>query len=130
VAVHVEPWPVGEMQRHLCTAKGLVHFAREDANPRIVYEAMLAGLPVFTTYESNLPPILVEQEFMTVVHSQTAPRSSSNRKTVQQMFQRFMEDKVRQQRNVAERIWQFVDKELAEDRAFHPVCVKMGICEP
>ena len=38
-----------ELLRRLCRAKALLHYASEDANPRAVYEAFLAGLPALIT---------------------------------------------------------------------------------
>ena len=39
--------------REMATAAGLVHFSSGDRNPRVLYEALLFGLPLFV---SRVPP--------------------------------------------------------------------------
>ena len=64
----------GHLYAGMCTGVGLVHFA-EDKNPRSVYEAVQAGLPVFINKEAQVSKDLEEQPFVVVsAHHQQQQR--------------------------------------------------------
>jgi len=50
--------------RHLCKAAGVVHFAETDVNPRVAYEGLYAGIPLFITRKSDVPVELFQQPFV------------------------------------------------------------------
>eukprot|EP00951_Prasinocladus_malaysianus_P010536 scaffold77306_cov39-Prasinocladus_malaysianus.AAC.1 len=69
ILVHAKPMAREELLQSLCRAKGAIHFALTDANPRAVYEELLAGLPVFLSGESRVPKVVASQRFIKMTSS-------------------------------------------------------------
>eukprot|EP00873_Tetraselmis_striata_P038476 jgi/Tetstr1/458740/TSEL_045127.t1 len=64
VVIHWKKQPQETVARHSCNAKGLIHYARVDANPRAVDESLINGMPVFVSRESMLPSALRSEPFV------------------------------------------------------------------
>eukprot|EP00873_Tetraselmis_striata_P023867 jgi/Tetstr1/444131/TSEL_032029.t1 len=120
VKIHSTPLMRGELLNELCAAKGAVHYAHTDANPRALYESLLAQLPVFITSESRIPRIVMRQPFVTAV-------KFGDKAELQDRFQAFMLQ-VQNSLTLRQQISEFVDTELVEERALGKVCQEMGIC--
>jgi len=56
--------PKSDVLAHICRARGVVHYAKSDLNPRAAYEGLYAGLPLFITTLSGVPRILLDQPFV------------------------------------------------------------------
>ena len=52
------------LMRKVCHSKGSVIFSRSDANPRVAYEGLPAGNPVFASAQTHLPKVMLEQPFV------------------------------------------------------------------
>jgi len=53
-----------ELLRAMCRAKGVVLCPRHDSNPRVVYEAVLTGCPVYVCLEANVPEKMLALPFV------------------------------------------------------------------
>lgn len=127
ITVHESPLQRADLLSEMCKAKGLVHYASADANPRVVYEAILAGLPVFVTKQSNLPLKVQQQPFVYLTNQYTATNQTILK--LNEDFARFMrfvqtakEDKL--QRDIDE----FIRTALTEEASYNGICIKMRIC--
>mmetsp|Transcript_12630 Transcript_12630/g.29979 ORF Transcript_12630/g.29979 Transcript_12630/m.29979 type:complete len:443 (+) Transcript_12630:307-1635(+) len=56
--------PQTELLNAMCHAKGVVIFPRSDSNPRVVYEALLTGCPVYVSSDANVPQKLIKLPFV------------------------------------------------------------------
>jgi hypothetical protein len=123
VVIHDTPLERGELLRELCAAKGAVHYAHTDANPRAMYESLLADLPVFITSDSRIPRLVMRQSFVTAVKYGEKTELKDN-------FAKFMKGLRDEESSESVRlqIEAFVDKELVEERALGRMCQDMGIC--
>ena len=92
-----------------------------DNNPRVVYEALSAGNPVFVTPESNLPDILYQHSGFVSSVSKNATRSE-----FALAFHEFMEH-VRDPEEVRPAIRSFVHEFLDPQRVYEGVARKMGL---
>ena len=52
------------LMRKVCHSKGSIIFSCSDANPRVAYEGLPAGNPVFASAQTNLPRVMLEQPFV------------------------------------------------------------------
>lgn len=128
MVVHQKPLERADLLSEMCKAKGLVHYARADANPRVVYESIVAGLPVFVSEQSNIPQKLQQQPFVHVTPWEPI-RTRSIRK-LNKDFSKFMKyiSSVNQKKLQAT-IDKFISSELTEEASYNGICIKMGICE-
>lgn len=113
----------------MCSAKGAIHYASRDQNPRSLYEFLVAGLPVFITEESRIPEVVKQQEFVFLTsYSETATLEDNTRK-INEDFERFMKYvDATTQTEIDGRIDDFVENVMTEENAYGSVCVKLGIC--
>ena len=120
--VHREGLSREQLQSVMCSAKGTVHFAAADANPRVLYESILAGLPVFITAQSRFPQVMHNQRFVHVTDFDDTAKANEDFAR----FLRFLETedpgKLRQE------MYSAADRELEEDHALSKVCSHFGIC--
>jgi hypothetical protein len=124
IVAHTEVLTRHELLHTMCGAMGLIHFARTDANPRAVYEGLLAGLPAFITKEARVPSLLGRQAFVQMVSNELDAAE------VNAHFGRFMHMlEEREERRLDRRIKAFIKSDLIEDRALRKICGQLGICE-
>ena len=97
--------------------------AREDHNPRVVYEMLYAGLPVFPSDQASTPEQLNRQPFVTMSEF-VQPGESPD--TMKANFRRFLA--MATQPWVREHIERFLDEEMQLGRVYGELCIKMGIC--
>ena len=112
--------PREEIFAAMCSARGAIHYAKSDANPRVLYESLTANLPVLITAESRFPDVVRSQPFVFGVQF-------GDKQQLHDAMSRFM-SVVRGQQSRA-LIEAFVEKELNEDIALRNVCAMMGICK-
>jgi len=123
VNIHDDPANRTELFQAMCSARGAVHFARTDANPRCVYESIMAELPVLLTAESRVPGIVKRQSFVfdirfgdqKALSQKMGAFMSAVRGTHRTPWRRSMED--------------FIRNELTEDKALGKMCAKLRICK-
>ena len=65
VTVHAEDVTRDELfNAMICRAKGVIHYASRDMNPRILYESLAAHLPILITSQSMIPEVILRQPFV------------------------------------------------------------------
>lgn len=95
-----------------------------DANPRVVYESVLAGLPVFVSEESRVPRIFRAQQFV------FPTKRDSIKPNLNNDFKKFMEYvKSASRYEMSQRMDEFVSREMLEHRALSKICARLGICD-
>mmetsp|Transcript_34692 Transcript_34692/g.98304 ORF Transcript_34692/g.98304 Transcript_34692/m.98304 type:complete len:424 (+) Transcript_34692:163-1434(+) len=52
------------LMHQMCVAKGVVSFSKFDSNPRVVYEGLPAGNPVYISSETKIPITIHRQGFI------------------------------------------------------------------
>mmetsp|Transcript_18803 Transcript_18803/g.52417 ORF Transcript_18803/g.52417 Transcript_18803/m.52417 type:complete len:413 (+) Transcript_18803:252-1490(+) len=123
VIVHREPATRAELfHAMLCRARGVIHYAKDDMNPRILYESLTANLPVLITRQSRIPETISQQPFVAVVDF----GQQQSLDTGLYWFMRL----VSSSNNIIlkETIQKFSMRELREDLALHSNCVTLGLC--
>lgn len=133
-----------DMVRVMAKSSGLIHFSNGDRNPRVLYEALMFGLPVFVSVQA-MPYIGLQcQPFVTLTDTngtkeevaahlrrfvkyltdsekfkQTARKMSTNG-TKPWLFRKL--------HNAQQAIRLFVEEELAEHFVYATFCQRFGIC--
>lgn len=123
VIVNRKPFKMEEVLMKLCSSKGIVHYALNDANPRAVYEAFMGGLPAIISKESNVPKIVQKQKF--VVMASSRKRATFNEKFTE--FMKIVNDRVKY--SVDEQTHNFFLEEMEEGMSLFNMCVHMGLCK-
>jgi len=109
-----------ELLGAMCHSKGVVLFPRHDSNPRVVYEGLLSGCPVYASREANVPQALLELPFV-----------FSGRRKAPASFHDFMEAIRREGRATGffEDIRTRSSRMLRPDVVFEDLMHKLGICD-
>lgn len=106
-----------------CSSSGLVHFA-SDNNPRVPYEGVSTGNPLFTTYDADLHSDIYKQSFVTSVYF------NATEEEFNQKFRRFMSQVRREDRSWETELQAFVRENLQPRKTYLGLCELMGICAP
>lgn len=125
VNIHSSALSREQLQERMCSSRGTIHYAHQDANPRSLYESLVAGLPVLITKESKVPEIFHTQRFVHV----TSYHKSSHDKTNKALsdFLRYLEGEGPDE--IKKAAFRFAGQEiLDESKAFHHVCKGLKIC--
>ena len=110
-----------ELLSLLCRAKGLVHYARRDSNPRVIYQAAAAGTPSLVTVESAIPEHVQQHEQAVTTTSFTAGSVRLNAD-----FRKFKQNM--EQPDAARRVMEYAMTELDPETVWADICRQMGIC--
>lgn len=104
-----------------CKSAGLVHYAKGDNNPRVAYEALYAGSPLFVTKNAKLPGRIYEQtKFVTSLEWGVSKEEFATK------FQSFM-DMVKSSKTQKD-VYSWVDRALVPDGIYRKLCVAVGVC--
>lgn len=123
INLHDDSMKYTSMLEALCRAKGAIHYALADANPRAVYEEVLAGLPVLVSHQSRVAHVLKRQPFVKLTDA-TNPPSKLNEDLA--WFLDLIGSREKLQLDAA--IDTFIDEEMELGRALHNMCETMLIC--
>ncbi|KAJ8602585.1 hypothetical protein CTAYLR_008770 [Chrysophaeum taylorii] len=125
------------MMRDLATASGLIHYSSGDRNPRVLYEALYFGLPLFVSIQSMPYVALQCQSFvaLTDVDRDAATMNAELKAWVDGLtLNERRKDKVRRgTRNATTyqaAILAYVRDHLTPARVYHNLCERFGLCEP
>eukprot|EP00873_Tetraselmis_striata_P014227 jgi/Tetstr1/434491/TSEL_023583.t1 len=131
IEVHLDRVDRGELQRRACGASGMVLFPRKDRNPRVLYEGLYHGLPLFLTESTRAPRVLTKHRFAFVApyFDPANPRPSQEAAPAQfsRQLAKFMAV-ARRPESVLADIQAFVAKELSPGRVYGNMCQRMGLC--
>lgn len=128
------------MMAEMAKASGLIHFATADRNPRVIYEAMYFGLPLFVSIQS-MPYIALQcQTFVTLADANQGAGDLNLR------FSAWVNSIAANERRKAEisrglldanTTWTFqramrhlVDAHLTPNRVFSTFCERFALCAP
>jgi hypothetical protein len=129
VEVHLDPVPLEELLSRACSAAGVIQFSMRDENPRVVYELLYAGLPVFVTREARTPDALNEQPFVRVVDYVDGVRSSAHQRHVMNReLHAFLA--LTREATVRGAMEVFLRDAMRPEDIYARVCVQMGLCLP
>mmetsp|Transcript_8482 Transcript_8482/g.11807 ORF Transcript_8482/g.11807 Transcript_8482/m.11807 type:complete len:610 (+) Transcript_8482:46-1875(+) len=117
-------------------ASGLIHLANGDRNPRVLYEALYFGLPIFVSIQS-MPYIGLQcQRFvqLTDVNASAADLNAQLKKWID--FIRFNNIKNTDdnpnngstRRNLQASIRRYVDNQLSPQAVYRNLCQRFGLC--
>ena len=120
VEIQISQVPPREIFAAMCSARGAIHYAKSDDNPRVLYESLTANLPVLVSDESRVPDVVRRQPFVFGVQF-------GDKQKLHDAMSRFMSVVRRQQSRAL--IEAFVEREVNEDNALRNVCAMMGICK-
>ena len=123
VIIHGNPANRTELMSAICSAKGAIHYAKTDANPRVLYEFLMAQLPVLITKESRVPRTVLKQPF---VEGVKFGDKNELKRSLGHLMEKIKDPVV--SKAAREDISSFIAKELDEDVALAKVCTLMGIC--
>jgi len=127
VKLQSEPLDREALLERLCRSSGLIHYAAGDANPRALYEAILARLPAFVTRESRIPDIVQKQPF--VIGTNYSP--GTNKPLLNHDFARFMQliqNREKEDSRIEYHLDVFINTVLEAEHALHNMCKLMGLC--
>mmetsp|Transcript_29349 Transcript_29349/g.82772 ORF Transcript_29349/g.82772 Transcript_29349/m.82772 type:complete len:468 (+) Transcript_29349:335-1738(+) len=119
IAIAVGKLSKNALFKRLCRAAGLVMMS-DDSNPRSVYEALMAGLPVFVTDEAQVSSTLYGQPW----YIRTSLRKDSDR--INRDFQKFLE--VVAQGSWTQHIQAWAATELSNKVVYQRLCQRIGLC--
>jgi hypothetical protein len=102
-----------------CQSAGLIHYAKGDNNPRVAYEALYAGTPLFVTRNANLPERIYRQNFVESLEWGSEEFSAK--------FQGFM-DMIKSPKT-HEEVHAWVDRYLVPDKVYRNLCTSVGVCK-
>mmetsp|Transcript_34087 Transcript_34087/g.85900 ORF Transcript_34087/g.85900 Transcript_34087/m.85900 type:complete len:427 (-) Transcript_34087:161-1441(-) len=123
VVVNYKPKSQEAVAAVACRAKGLIHFARRDANPRAVTESIINGLQVFVSKEANVPDAILKQRFVTVTTNSNGHTPAA---TLNKDLKKFM-SMLDSPENRASLV-SFTKEQLDPRKAYLQLCRKLGIC--
>ena len=126
IVLHKEALDRQALLRRLCRAKGLVHYARGDANPRALYEAFLARLPAFITYESRIPRVVQVQPFVAMTHYAAAGEGHSPLNHDLSQFMGLIRSQ--DQSYLRHHLDTFINTTMVSEQALSNMCGYMGLC--
>lgn len=108
-----------KLLQHLCRARGVVHWAESDINPRAAYEGLYAGLPLLITRRSAVPDALLQQPFV------TATDWGEDLNAAFSAFLGTLNTDWRQDHR-----WHaFVHERLSAPRIYRQICADIGLCQ-
>jgi len=107
---------------HSCHAKGLLHFARIDANPRVVTESIINGLQVFVSKQARVPSAIKAKRFVKV----TSNKDDGVNENLNADLKEFMEMLDKPENHAS--LVTFAKEHLDPPRAYHKLCRQIGIC--
>mmetsp|Transcript_24341 Transcript_24341/g.67666 ORF Transcript_24341/g.67666 Transcript_24341/m.67666 type:complete len:330 (-) Transcript_24341:43-1032(-) len=111
-----------KLMEYVCQAKGIVLFSRTDANPRVAYEGLPAGNPVYLSAEISLPPYFRSLPFVFMDSHRKADIHGLAH------FHDFMEA-VRGGSAEYHRGIKNLAKELLDQNfVYHRICHELGLC--
>eukprot|EP00951_Prasinocladus_malaysianus_P008421 scaffold60980_cov39-Prasinocladus_malaysianus.AAC.1 len=91
----------------------------DDKNPRVVYEAITAGLPVFVSAEAQSATILHDQDWY--VETSLNKTADEMNEDLQVFMRQVWEDKT-------SRIRAWADDNLSSRGVYLALCQRMGLC--
>eukprot|EP00873_Tetraselmis_striata_P028554 jgi/Tetstr1/448818/TSEL_003786.t1 len=107
---------------HLCVAKGHVHYAAQDDNPRAPYEALYAGNPVFASFSSHLAAALYEEAFVFGSDFEAPPHQMNADFAA---FMAYVRGAAHADRR---RIRRFAKNEMSARAVYGELCRRVGLC--
>lgn len=122
VVVHWKKQPQEKVAYHSCFAKGLIHFARVDANPRVVDESIINGMQTFVSRQSHLPSSLRSKPFVKMTSNTDSDREIRLNKDLAEFMARL------DNTDNLERLHHFAKQRLDPPKAYHRLCQDIGIC--
>eukprot|EP00873_Tetraselmis_striata_P023895 jgi/Tetstr1/444159/TSEL_032053.t1 len=122
VVIHKRPQTQEVVARHSCSAKGLIHFARKDANPRAVDESIINGMPVFVSRQSHLPVALRKQSFVKMTNNRKRDEKTDLNRDLATFMARVESPEIR------DKVLKFAREHLDPPRAYFSLCRNLGIC--
>eukprot|EP00192_Tetraselmis_astigmatica_P004885 CAMPEP_0117680758 /NCGR_PEP_ID=MMETSP0804-20121206/18553_1 /TAXON_ID=1074897 /ORGANISM="Tetraselmis astigmatica, Strain CCMP880" /LENGTH=436 /DNA_ID=CAMNT_0005490337 /DNA_START=86 /DNA_END=1396 /DNA_ORIENTATION=+ len=123
IDIRVHPGIVSDrlqLLSRLCAAKGLVHYARKDANPRVVYEAALTGTPSLVTLQSRIPDMVQKHEDVVTITDHSAPEA------LNADFARFLKNV--ENPEATKTVLRYAMTDLQPETVWGGICQQMGIC--
>jgi len=106
--------------KNTCTAKGMILLSI-DKNPRAVYEAVTAGMPVFISKEAQVSPMLTRMPFAVDVSL------NSTDEEMNKALQHFV---AATDRSWIPEIKEWHQHELTNLAVYKGLCQRMGVCMP
>jgi len=120
------------LMSRMATASGLVHFANSDRNPRILYEALYFGLPLFVTIQSMPYVGLQCQPFVTLADADV-PAAAMNAQFKAWTDYLSSSAIAERQRNtttsVQQHIRRYVEDHVVPSEVYLNLCQRFGLCE-
>lgn len=126
--------PHENMLEIMATSSGLVHYSAGDRNPRVLYEALYFGLPVFVSIQS-MPYIGLQcssfVKLTDVDHDDHALNADFARWVRVLAQDRRRKTLFKPKNNTLQHhVYAFVDKELTPRRVYRTLCERFSLCEP
>jgi len=122
VVAHTSKMAREDLLPALCKAKGVIHYALDDANPRAVYEAFLAGLPAIISRQARVPLLVQSQTFVVMTDAKDSAALNHDFRNFMAIVER------RAKLKLDNRIDTFIEDHMAEEKALATMCMYMGIC--
>ena len=119
----------------LASASGLVHFANSDRNPRILYEALYFGLPLFVTIQSMPYVGLQCQNFVTLADADDTADAMNAQ--FQQWTNILLTNEQRKKtiaanktgvRGLQQEIRDYVEANIVPAGVYSNLCQRFGLC--
>ena len=134
-----------KMMRRMSTASGLIHYASADRNPRVLYEALYFGLPLFVTVQS-MPYVGLQCHSFVTLTDADAPASIMN--TQFQQFTNMIQQSERAKKttnndensrallssednndsNLQAAVLKYASSHLQARQVFLTFCQRLGLC--
>lgn len=114
------------LMHEMCTAKGIVSFSTFDANPRVVYEGLPAGNPVYISSETKIPITVHRQGF---IFSDSNARARSNPGEGLIGFRFFMHAIANADPDYHVAVSEIAHDIMDHDRVYFRVCKLMLLCK-
>lgn len=123
IVAHEEPMGQETMLRALCRAKGAIHLSLADANPRAVYDEVLAGLPIIVSKQSRVANALSREPFIVLTDLE------QNDSQLGSDIKRFLElIESRRELNLDKALNSFASEKMEEHTAVKAMCRSLMIC--
>ena len=111
----------------LCNAKGTIIFSKRDMNPRVAYEGMPAGNPVYLSTETHVPAAIRALPFV-FADSCQAVKHGGQREDALPEFHFFMQAVRHADQKYHEHVSRYALQALDRTRVYHRICVDSGLC--
>jgi len=115
-----------KMMRAMARASGLVHYATQDRNPRVLYEALYFGLPLFVATQA-MPYVGLQCRPFVALSDARASADVLNADL--SAFTTYLaQDRGDAPLQVA--IRSYVERELLAQKVYEQLCARLGLCDP